>query len=151
VSLPEELLRLLDQSLWANRTWIEYVYSQPEPEKRPLELLSHIMLGERVWFERIEGEQKTQSFFEVLAKEELLRGIEENRRTFDRLVATRLEEDIRFRRGSGEEYHARVRDIVHHLLTHGYHHRGQLALHYASKGVKYPNTDHINWLFENRL
>jgi uncharacterized damage-inducible protein DinB len=110
-----------------------------------------VIVGERVWFERIAGEQKTQTMFPVLAKEDILRGLEENRRTFQRLIATRLEDVIHFRRGSGEEYHARVVDIIHHLLTHGYHHRGQLAAHYARKGVKYPNTDHINFLIENEL
>lgn len=149
--LTRELLRLVEHSIWANRQWIEFVYSQPDLETRPHELLCHLMVSERVWFERIAGEQKTQTMFPVLAKEELLRGLEENRQTFQRLITTRLEDVIHFRRGSGEEYHARVVDIIHHLLTHGYHHRGQLAAHYARKGVTYPNTDHINFLIENGL
>jgi uncharacterized damage-inducible protein DinB len=150
-TITSELLRLVEQSIWANRQWIEFVYAQTDPETRPYELLGHVMVGERVWFERIEGGQKTQAFFPVLTKEELLRGLEENRETFQLLIATRLEDVINFRRGTGEEYHARVADIIHHLITHGYHHRGQLAAHYARKGVTYPNTDHINFLMENGL
>ena len=149
--LTQELLRLVEQSVWANRQWIEFVYARPVPEARPYELLSHVMLGERVWFERIAGEEKTRTTFPELAKEELLAGLEENRRTFLSLIATRLEDVIHFRRASGEQYHARVVDIIHHLLTHGYHHRGQLAAHYAREGVPYPNTDHINFLIENEL
>jgi uncharacterized damage-inducible protein DinB len=109
------------------------------------------MVSERIWFARIAGEPEQQVAFPVLAKEELLEGLEENRQTFLRLIGTRLEDVIDFRRGSGEEYHAQVLDIVHHLLTHGYHHRGQLAAHFARQGVTYPNTDHINYLIENRL
>jgi uncharacterized damage-inducible protein DinB len=60
-------------------------------------------------------------------------------------------DDIQFRRATGVEYHARVLDIIYHLLTHGYHHRGQLAAHYARAGIKYPNTDHINFLVEKKL
>ena len=146
-----ELLRLVDQSVWANRQWIEFVYSQPGPEPRPRELLSHVMLAERVWFERIAGDPKTDETFLLLRREELLEGLEQNRGTFQELLATRLEDVIHFRRASGEEYHARVADILHHLITHGYHHRGQIAAHYARKGVSYPNTDHINFLLENRL
>ena len=41
--------------------------------------------------------------------------------------------------------------MIHHLITHGYHHRGQLATHYGRKGVAYPNTDHINYLLVNQL
>jgi hypothetical protein len=117
--LSRELLRLVEHSIWANRQWIEFVYSQPDPETRPHELLCHLMVSERVWFERIAGEQKTQTMFPVLAKEELVRGLEENRQTFQRLIATRLQDVIHFRRGTGVEYHARVVDIIHHLLTRG--------------------------------
>jgi uncharacterized damage-inducible protein DinB len=149
--LAAELLRLVEQSVWANREWIDFVHARPDAEPRPRELLSHVMLGERVWFERVEGEQTTQTTFPLLTREELVRGIEENRATFRRLIATRLDDVVHFRRASGEAYHARVVDIIYHLLTHGYHHRGQLAAHYARTGVPYPNTDHINFLIVNRL
>jgi len=150
-AMNEELLRLVEQSLWANRRWADLVYAQPEEDVRPRELLGHIMVTERVWFERIEGAQKSSRMFPVLSKEELLRGFEENRLIFQTLIASRLSDVIHFRRGSGEEYHARVIDIVQHLLTHGYHHRGQLAALFARTGIPYPSTDHIDFLMENRL
>ena len=149
--VKEGLLRLVDQSVWANRVWIEHVFSQPDTDRRPRELLAHIVLGENVWFERVAGEQKTRDTFPVLEKEGLLRRLDENRRTYLDLIATRLEDVIHFTRASGESYHARVEDIVLHLITHGYHHRGQLAAHYARKGVRYPSTDHIDYLIQNRL
>jgi uncharacterized damage-inducible protein DinB len=131
---------------------VDFVYARPAPEARPLELLGHLMVGERVWFDRIEGRKEPSVVFPVLEKEALLRGFEENAETYRNLIASRLEEVVHFRRISGEEYHARVFDIVHHLLTHGYHHRGQLAAIYGKMGgVKFPNTDHINFLIVNRL
>ena len=150
-TITGELLRLVEQSIWANLQWIEFVYSQLAPETRPKELLGHIIIGEKIWFERIDGAQKTQTFFPVLTKDELLLNIEKNRKTFLRLIEENLEDIIHFKRGSGEEYQARVIDIIHQVLTHGYHHRGQLALHYAKKGLKYPNTDHINFLIVSKL
>ncbi len=150
-SLTQTLLRLLDQSLWANRQWVEFVYSRPDPEVRPRELLAHLMLGERIWLERIAGQQRTPAVSPLMSKDELLQGFIENAETFLQLIRFRLRDVIHFRRDSGEEYHARVEDIIHHLLTHGYHHRGQLAAHYARAGINYPNTDHINFLLENRL
>jgi uncharacterized damage-inducible protein DinB len=148
--MTQELLRQVDQSVWANRQWVEFVFSRSDPERRPLELLGHLMIGERVWFDRVEGRKEPDEFFPILGKDELLRGLEENAGTYRRLVAGRLEDVIHFRRSTGEEYHARVLDVVHHLLTHGFHHRGQLAAHYARQGA-YPNTDHINYLIVNRL
>ena len=150
-SLAAELNRLVDHSTWANRQWIECVYARVNPDARARELVCHMMLSERVWFERIAGEQKTQTTFPALPNDELLRGMEENRETFRRLIATRLDDVIHFRRASGEEYHARVVDVLHHLITHGYHHRGQLAALHAQQGVPYPNTDHINFLIQERL
>ncbi len=149
--LPQYLLKLVKHSLWANCLWVEFVYSHESSENRPRELLAHLMVGERVWFERIEGNQKTTEMFPSFEKAELIQGFTQNAETFGRLIATRLEDDIRFRRGTGEEYHALVVDIIQHLLTHGYHHRGQLSAHYARLGVQYPNTDHINYLIEQKL
>jgi len=150
-SLARDLRRLVDHGLWANLLWVECVYAQPEPEERPRELLGHLMAGERAWFERIEGAQRTTVMFPVLSRDDLVQGFRENAEVARGLIDSRLEDVIHFRRATGEEYHARVADILLHLITHGYHHRGQLAAHYARAGVPYPNTDHINFLITNRL
>ncbi len=149
--LQTELHRLVHQSLWANREWIEFVYTQPDTDTRPKQLVGHIVAGERIWFDRVLNEQRAGEAFPVLGKQELLRDLEATHRIYRELIDGRLEEDIRFTRASGEQYHASVADIIHHLLTHGYHHRGQLAAYYARKGVKYPNTDHIHYLLVNQL
>lgn len=150
-SLRREILRLIEHSVWANLRWVEAVYSQSNPEERPREILGHLMVGERAWLERIEGAQKTFTMFPLLSRDELVLGFTENAEAFRRLIGSHLEDVVHFRRVSGEEYHARVADIIYHLLTHGYHHRGQLAAHFARSGMTYPNTDHINFLIQNKL
>jgi uncharacterized damage-inducible protein DinB len=147
----DEFRRLVDQSVWANRQWTDFVYSDAEPEDRPRALLGHLMLGERIWFDRIAGVPETPDDFRALGREDLIRGFEANREQFASLIVNRWNDIVDFRRSTGEEYHARVGDIVQHLITHGYHHRGQLAAHYARKGVAFPNTDHINYLIVNGL
>jgi len=146
-----EFLRMVDQCVWASRQWVDFVYSRAEPEARPRELLGHLMTSERIWFDRIAGVPEAADDFPALDREDLIRGFEANRETFRSLIENRWNDVVDFRRSTGEEYHARVGDIVAHLLTHGYHHRGQLAAHYARKGVAYPNTDHIHYLIANRL
>jgi uncharacterized damage-inducible protein DinB len=66
-ALVDEVLRLVDQSVWANRQWVEFVYSDPAPEVRPRELLGHLMTSERIWFDRIAGVPETQADFPVLS------------------------------------------------------------------------------------
>ena len=151
MSVAQDLLKLVAQSQWANSKWVEVVYSQATQDARPLELLAHIMLSERVWFERIAGQQVTTTTFSVLTKDDLLRGFAENVATYRQLIGSRLPDVVHFRRASGEEYHATVADIIYHLVTHGYHHRGQLATHYSRAGVPYPSVDHIDYLIQNRL
>ena len=151
MSLAQDLLKLVAQSQWANSQWVEVVYAQATRDTRPRELLAHIMLGERVWFERIVGQQVTTTTFSVLTKDELLRGFADNVATYRQLIGSRLPDVVPFRRGTGEEYHATVADIIYHLVTHGYHHRGQLAAHYSRAGVSYPSVDHIDYLIQNRL
>jgi uncharacterized damage-inducible protein DinB len=147
----QDLLKLVAQAHWANVKWVEVVYAQPTLDARQSELLAHILLGERIWFERIAGPQVTTTTFPELTKEELLRGFAENVATYRELIASRLQEVIDFRRASGEEYHATVADILYHLITHGYHHRGQLAALCARTDVPYPRVDHIDCLIQNRL
>ena len=150
-TMTEALLKLVDDSMWANRKWIDFVFSQPELEARPRELLGHLMVGERVWFGRIEGGDAVKVMFPILEKDELVRGFDESRNTYARLM-TRLDDVVHFRRGTGEEGHAKVMEMFYHLITHGYHHRGQLAMCFGQKGVTdYPKTDHIYFLLENGL
>jgi uncharacterized damage-inducible protein DinB len=150
-ALSRELLRWVDHSLWANLKWVEFAHAQPDPDARARELLAHIMVGERVWFERIEGEQRSTAVFRVLPREMLIEGFLENAKTYRKLIGGDRDRVIQFRRASGEEYHARVLDVILHLLTHGYHHRGQLAAIYARSRIEYPSTDHIDFLMANRL
>src|SRR5438477_13080446 len=100
--LTQTLLRLVEQSLWANCQWVEFVYSQPDPEVRPRERLGHLMVGERVWFERIAGQQRTTTMLPVMSKDERIRGFTGSAETFRQLSGSRLGDVIHFRRGTGE-------------------------------------------------
>lgn len=71
----QDLLKLVAQAHWANTKWVEVVYGQPTLDARARELLAHILLGERIWFARIAGQQVAATTSSELAKEELLRGL----------------------------------------------------------------------------
>ena len=58
-----EILRLGRAVGLAEPALVELVYSQPDPEVRPREILGHLMVGERAWFERIEGQQRPPGCF----------------------------------------------------------------------------------------
>lgn len=95
------LRRLVDHGLWANLQWVECVYGQADPEVRPRELLGHLMVGERAWFERIEGAQRTTVMFPLLTRPELAQGFADNAESSRRLIDSHLEDVvIHFRRAT---------------------------------------------------
>lgn len=145
------LSRSILHAAWANRQWIDFICGQNPSDPHALKLMGHILAGEKLWFERITGQPRTKELFPVLEREALLALFEANHLEYQRLLSSRLEDVVPFKRITGEQYQASVADILLHLITHGYHHRGQLAAHFARKGVKYPNTDHINYLIQNCL
>lgn len=151
MSAPPDLIKLVAQAQWANMQWVQVVYGQPTPGARPRELLAHIMQSERVWFDRIAGRWDARATPAEFTRDELLRGFAENADTYRELISSRLQDVVHFRRATGDEYDATVADILYHLVTHGYHHRGQLAALYARADVPYPSVDHIDYLMQNRL
>ena len=57
-SLRQDLLRLVEHSVWADLQWVEAVYSRPT--RRSVHATPGSSDGRgRAWFERIEGGQKT--------------------------------------------------------------------------------------------
>lgn len=151
ITKAQDLLKLVAQGNWANAKWVDVVYGQATLGPRAHEVLAQILMGERIWFGRIAGQPVTTIAFPELTREELLRGFAENAVTYRDLIASRLSDVIHFRRASGEEYYASVADILYHLVTHGYHHRGQLTALCARAGIPYPTVDHIDYLMQNRL
>ena len=101
-SVAATLTRLVSHSVWANRKWIEFVYLEQSPPRRAEELLAHLVIGERVWFDRIAGMPQAREMFQILPKNELLQRLEENEHTFSSLIASRLNDLIYFKRGTGE-------------------------------------------------
>ena len=64
-------------------------------------------------------------------------------RTYNEALGGDLKRVVSYTRFTGERYASPVGDILAHLVTHGAHHRGQLAAHVAKLGAPVPNTDFI--------
>jgi uncharacterized damage-inducible protein DinB len=90
--------------------------------------MSHILLGEQAWFDRVLGKEPNRN-----------------------LVSGNLDRVVAYRRFTGEEYQSPVADILLHLTLHGAHHRGQMATYVSGKGMKPINADFIQYCLSNRL
>ncbi|MBE7466099.1 MAG: hypothetical protein HS116_21695 [Planctomycetes bacterium] len=138
------LKKLIEQTLWANARWIAFVYDRPL-EDRPRRLVAHLLLAERAWFDRLAGREPGPLLFELLSRDELDRMLEVHRVRYAEVLGGDLDRVIEYRRFSGEAFASPVSDILLHLVTHAFHHRGQLSSYYAGQGVACPRTDFIQY------
>jgi uncharacterized damage-inducible protein DinB len=139
------LTKLVDHCLWANDAWIGFIAEHAPSDTFAITRMSHILLGERAWFQRIAGEQVDPAVWSPLGFDELRETHRRHRDQYRRLLQGDLERIVPYTRFSGERYQSQVGDILLHLVTHGAHHRGQLATHVSSRGLKPINTDYVQY------
>jgi uncharacterized damage-inducible protein DinB len=138
-----DLNKLVEQTVWANGLLIEPVYSQPDRE--PRKLLSHIHLAETVWLERIAGEMLTTDVWRVLERSELEEVAAAHAETFRDLLKGDLQRVVAYRQFTGEDHRSPISEILLHLVTHAFHHRGQIATLLSGAGNAPPRTDFITF------
>ena len=102
--------------------------------------VSHILLGEQAWFQRIAGETLDRDIWRAMSIAQLREMHQTHERTYERLLGSDLDRIVSYQRFTGEKYQSSVSDIVLHLVTHGAHHRGQVAAHVAANGR--PASEH---------
>lgn len=137
--------RLVTYTTWANDTWIQFLSDHQITDTDLLKRMSHIILAERVWFQRIDGEDPDRNIWQVLSISSLKEFSARHRQTYTLLLDGDIERTISYKKFAGEEYQSTVEDILMHLMFHGVHHRGQMATIASSTGFKPVNTGFIQF------
>jgi hypothetical protein len=57
--------------IWANETWIGFLEEQTASYRYVVTSMSHTLLGERAWFQRIAGAEPDRQVWQTLTVEEL--------------------------------------------------------------------------------
>lgn len=146
-----DLSKFVRHCLWANAAWIEFVGANLMADDYAVRRISHILLGERAWFQRIAGVDPDPEIWLALSLDALREVQAVHERTYNEYLRGDLERIVSFTRFTGERYASPVGDILTHLVTHGAHHRGQLVAHVATLGGVVPNTDFIQFCLTNGL
>src|SRR5437764_15295440 len=110
-----QLPRLVAHCTWANRAWLRFIVDGAACDEWLLGRLSHIMLGERAWFQRIHGEEPGRDIWAPLPIPELERLSVEHERIFAEHLNGDLANVVSFQRFTGEKYQSPVADILPHL------------------------------------
>lgn len=122
---------------------------------RCLEILSHLVIAEREWFERLYGKSSSGvDFWPTLTVEECGAKARENAESYERLLRRFEEEglDIRCRyvNSSGKQFENTFREALTHVVMHSAIHRGNIAAKLRDEGFAPPQTDYIIYLRETK-
>lgn len=139
------LERLIAYTCWANRVWLDFVYSHAAHDEFLTKMISHIYLAEQIWFQRVYGETTLSNVFATLPKPDL----EAIAATVKERYAEQLDSDhdrvLKYKRLNGEPLESTILEILNHLVTHGSHHRGQMARHASQASLQPPETSFITY------
>src|SRR5437660_2196017 len=140
-----DLAKLIAHTVWANGEWITFVDANFPSDEYLLTRLSHILLGEQAWFERIAGATVDRNVWRTTTLPHLRELHAEHAIGYQELLAGDLGRVTAYTRFTGEEYQSPVSDILLHLTLHGAHHRGQIATYVSKQGKPPINTDYIQY------
>jgi uncharacterized damage-inducible protein DinB len=145
-----ELETWVRYSNWANGAWIGFLESHLPEDSAARQRLGHIFLGEQAWFQRILAEPLDRDIWRLLSFDEIRDLHARHARIYQDLLSADLDRLVPFTRFTGEQGAAAVRHILSHLVTHGVHHRGQLATHTVKAGLMPVNTDFMEFCLEQQ-
>lgn len=137
--------RLVAYTNWANSVWLDFVFDHAPHDDYLRLMISHIVLAEQIWFQRVYAEPTRSDVFATLDKPDLTEIAEACCARYREQLASDLSRSIAYRKLNGEAQKSSCQDILSHLVTHGSHHRGQMAYYAARNGMNAPETSYITY------
>jgi uncharacterized damage-inducible protein DinB len=135
---------------WANKKIIAGLYEARIKDKGIIKLLSHLLLAEKTWLQRLKSEKYDNLFWTELNLDECSRLAEKNILEINEFLSSLSEKDfenkIKYTNSKGAEYSNTIKEILTHLSHHSSYHRGQIAKEMRRLGKEPVYTDYIAFL-----
>lgn len=146
--------RLFQYNQWATRRLLTVMEESPDLPDRALELLSHLLRTQDVWYGRVEQTHHAElDFWAVDSLSTCAKRLDRSTRRWTRLVdSTRKTEEqqtVHYANSKGTTFDTPLKDILTHVLNHGTHHRAQAALVLRNAEIAPPATDFIFYVRED--
>ncbi len=111
-------------------------------------MLSHILLAEKIWLDRLKGEDQTVAdVFTALSLDECVHASRELNAEYINYIGSLSESDldslVSYKTIKGDPFQTSVKDILTHVGIHGAYHRGQIAMLVRDGGGEAVGTDYI--------
>jgi uncharacterized damage-inducible protein DinB len=137
---------LILQMHWANARLIEWLKGDMRDREYFLGLFSHVLRAERVWLERVHGRPGDPATFVPLFQNSLANQNDANRDGWLAALATGpADREIDYHLFNGTPCRTKISDILLHVATHGFHHRGQISSRASTLGLKAPDLSYISY------
>lgn len=148
----DEFKTLFQYNRWASDRIIGSLQGADEPPKRAVELFSHLLLAQDVWYGRVQGtEHATLDLWDTEPLSACVQRLEASTRRWRTALEKRgddLGRVIAYTNSSGEPFETPLRDILSHVVNHSTHHRAQIALLLRQADIAPPPTDYIYYVRE---
>lgn len=144
--MKQQITSLFKYENWANARILDAISQLKEPDEKCLDIMSHILLVQMVWYSRIAGVAAPQ----VWAKKSLQQCKEiysVNNKILapfiEKQTADTLNNIIEYKNTKGDKFSNTVTQILTHLFNHSTYHRGQIVERLKGKLPAMPVTDYI--------
>lgn len=145
----EQLRELYHFNDWANRRTVFAL--RDAPSEKALQILAHILITEKEYFERLYGKDSTGfNFWQNLNREECKQLAIENAESFFRLLKGFDDEGLdistSYKTSEGISERNTYREMLTHILFHSMSHRGQINTILRQEGFEPIANDYIIYL-----
>lgn len=140
-------IHLFNYNNWATKETIKSIKIIPEPSRRIISLISHIIASQEIWFSRIINKKSEITPWEIFSVDECLDKADSiTGRWINFLEHTSdegLDKVIHYGNTQGNNFENSIKDILTHIINHSTYHRAQIALLVKEAGGKPAATDYI--------
>jgi uncharacterized damage-inducible protein DinB len=148
VNVAATLRRQFAYDAWANQEVVKAIRRAGGDNARSLQLMSHILAAERVWFDRLKQQPQRAPVWPESNLPQCESEAESLERIWLEYLNTLSDADIgntvSYKNTKGENWKSTVFDILSHVVMHSAYHRGQIASHMRASGQTPAYTDYIH-------
>lgn len=154
----ESLVKTFQYEFWSLERYVNVIIknSKTVPSENLnviVVLLSHILLAQRIWLERLTNTTSKYEPWTSLSLEETTLMLSKNKKDFDQFVSSldekSLNVELTYQNTKGVPFLTKISDILTHLSLHSAYHRGQLSQLLKTNNIPIPPTDYILFIREN--
>ncbi|MEZ5343981.1 MAG: DinB family protein [Pyrinomonadaceae bacterium] len=146
MNTKEHFEQLFDYNDWANRRVVAALRNTSS--ENALKYLSHVLLTEREYYERLYGKDSTGfDFWQSLSLTECSETAKENAELFEKLLMNFDDEGLgqtaHYYTSDGTPVNNTFREVLSHVLFHSMNHRGQILTILRQEAIEPPVLDYI--------